>query len=205
MPCYSFEGRIPVVDPTAYVHPLAVVIGDTTVGPGAWIGPGASLRGDFGRITVGARVSVQDNCTMHGSAGYDSIAEAGATIGHGAILHGCRVGPNTLIGMNTVVLDGAEIGAECLVAAMSLVRGGQQIPPRRLLAGNPARVLRELSEDEIFWANGPDGEYARLAERCRASLVECTPLDAPEPGRRRNDGDAQPVSLRRAATNRKED
>lgn len=195
MACYAFEGIVPVVDPTSFVHPQASLIGDVIIGPGCYIAPFASLRGDFGRIVVVGDASVQDGCVMHGSAERDCTVGRGATIGHGAILHGCEVGENALIGMGAVVLDDAVIGAECLIAAQSLVRGGVRFSPRLLVAGNPARVLRPLRDGEIVWRNDGDGEYQRLAQRSRAALVACAPLPAPEPGRRRNEGNARPVRL----------
>lgn len=195
MPVYAFEGIVPVVHPTTYLHPTAVLIGDVTIGPRCYIGPGASLRGDFGRITIEGDSSVQDNCTLHTGAGSDCIVRRGATIGHGAILHGCVVGVNTLVGMHSVVLDGSDIGEESLVAALSLVKYDSVFPARSLIAGNPARVVRELAEDAIRWRNNGNGEYQRLADRSLAALVECAPLSEPEPDRRRNSGQARPVRL----------
>ena len=195
MPVYAFEGIVPVVHPTTYLHPTAVLIGDVTIGPRCYIGPGASLRGDFGRITIDGDSSVQDNCTLHTGAGSECIVRRGATIGHGAILHGCVVGVNTLVGMHSVVLDGSDIGEESLVAALSLVKYDSVFPARSLIAGNPARVVRELAEDAIRWRNNGDGEYQRLADRSLAALVECAPLSEPEPDRRRNSGQARPVRL----------
>lgn len=195
MPVYAFEGRVPVVDPSTYLHPTATLIGDVQIGPGCYIGPSASLRGDFGRIIVEGQASVQDNCTLHTGAGSDCIVGRGATIGHGAILHGCTIGAYALVGMNAVVLDDARIGEECLVAALSLVRSDMDVPPRRLVAGNPARVARELRADQIVWREEGEGEYERLARRCRTALVECTPLTEVEENRPRNTGDARAVRL----------
>ncbi len=195
MPAYAFEGIVPVVDPTAYVHPTAVLIGDVTIGPRCYIGPNASLRGDFGRITVEGDSSVQDNCTMHTGAGSDCVVRRGATVGHGSILHGCTVGVNALIGMHSVVLDGAVIGEDSLVAALSLVKNDAVMPGRHLIAGNPARPVKELPEEAIGWRNNGDGEYQRLADRSLAGLVECEPLAEPEPNRRRNSGRATAVRL----------
>ena len=198
MPVYAFEGIVPVVDPTTFLHPTAVLIGDVIIGPRCYIGPGASLRGDFGRIVVEGDSSVQDNCTLHSSAGSDCVVGRGATVGHGSILHGCRVGENALIGMNAVVLDDAEIGAECLVAALSLVKSDTVAPPRSLLAGNPARIVKTIPEEQIGWKNDGDGEYQRLADRSIAALVECAPLAAAEADRRRNAGNARAVRLNAA-------
>jgi phenylacetic acid degradation protein len=196
MPVYSFEGIVPVVHPTTFLHPTAVLIGDVTLGPRCYIGPCASLRGDFGRITVAGDASIQDNCTLHTGAGSDCIVGRGATIGHGVVLHGCMVGVNALIGMNSVLLDGSEIGEDSLVAAMSLVKNDARFPPRSLIAGNPARLVRELAESAILWRNDGDGEYQRLADRSLAALVECAPLAEPEPDRPRNTGQALAVRLK---------
>lgn len=197
MPVYAFEGITPVVHPTTFLHPMAVLIGDVFIGPRCYIGPGASLRGDFGRIEVAGDSSVQDNCTMHTGAGSDCVVERGATIGHGAVLHGCRIGEHALVGMNSVVLDDAVIGAESLVAAMSLVKNDMQVPPRSLVAGNPARVLRELAAEQIAWRQDGNGDYQLLADRSLAALVETAPLtEAPE-NRPRNRGSARAVRLKR--------
>lgn len=195
MPVYAFEGIVPVLDPTSFLHPTAVLIGDVTIGPRCYIGPNASLRGDFGRITVTGDASVQDNCTLHSGAGSDCIVGRGATIGHGAVLHGCLVGVNVLVGMNSVVLDGAEIGEDSLIAAMSLVKNDAIFAPRSLIAGNPARHIRALPAEAIRWRNDGDGEYQRLADRSLAGLVACAPLAEAGPDRRRNAGQARAVRL----------
>ncbi|WP_414472412.1 gamma carbonic anhydrase family protein [Microvirga sp. M2] len=195
MPVYALEGIVPVVHPTSYLHPTAVLIGDVIIGPRCYIGPGASLRGDFGRILIEGDSSVQDSCTLHTSSHSDCIVRRGATIGHGAILHGCTVGENALVGMNSVVLDNAEIGDECLVAALSLVKSDMRAPQRSLIAGNPAVIVKALAEGAIRWRNNGDGEYQRLADRSLAFLVECAPLAEPEPNRQRISGTARPVRL----------
>lgn len=149
MPVYAFEGITPVIDASTYVHPMASVIGDVMIGPRCYVGPSASLRGDFGRIIVRGDTSIQDNCTLHASDKSDCIIERGATIGHGAIVHGAKIGENALIGMNSVILDDAEIGEDCLVAAHSLVKPDTVIPIRTYISGNPAKVVRTLCETEI--------------------------------------------------------
>lgn len=185
MPCYAFERLVPVVHPTSFLHPTASLIGDVIVGPGCYIGPGASLRGDFGRIVVVGDSSVQDNCTFHAGADSDCVIGRGATIGHGAVVHGAIVGENALIGMNAVLLDAAEIGEECLVAALSLVRSDMRAPPRSLIAGNPARVVRTLDPAAVTWRNDGAGAYQWLAALSVAEFREVTPLPAPEPDRPR--------------------
>jgi phenylacetic acid degradation protein len=192
MPVYAFEGLRPVVDPSSFVHPTASLIGDVIVGPECYIGPGASLRGDFGRVVVVGGSSIQDNCTLHTGAGSDCTVGRGATIGHGAILHGCLIGEDVLVGMNAVVLDEAEIGAESLVAALALVKSDMRAPPRSLIAGNPGRIVREIPAASVVWKND---EYRRLAARSAATLAECEALRAPEPDRPRIKGHAQAVRL----------
>src|SRR6201996_803842 len=139
MPCYSFEGLIPVVDPTAFVHPTAVLIGDVIVGAGCYIGPGASLRGDFGRIILKPGSNLQDNCVMHSFPGQDAVIEENGHVGHGAVLHGCVVGREALIGMNSVVMDGAVIGEGSFVGGWSFVGAGMVGRPKTRAAGGPAR------------------------------------------------------------------
>ncbi len=185
MPCYAIDGVIPVVDPTAYVHPSAVLIGDVIVGPGAYIGPLASLRGDFGRIVIEEGANLQDTCVMHGFPGTDTVVEVNGHIGHGAVLHGCVVRRDALVGMNAVVMDEAEIGAATIVAACAFVRAGLKIPAGKLVAGVPAKVVRDLSEDEITWKRAGTGTYQELTRRSLASLVEVAPLAAVEADRPR--------------------
>ncbi len=199
MPCYAFQGIRPVVDPTSFLHPTASLIGDVFVGPGCYIGAGASLRGDFGRIVVEGDASVQDNCTLHTGAGSDCVIGRGATVGHGSIVHGARIGENALVGMNAVVLDEAEIGPECLVGALSLVKSDMRAPPRSLIAGNPAKIVREMPEKSIVWKNDGDGEYQRLARECLTDFVECEPLAEASPDRPRVTGNARAVRLKLGA------
>jgi phenylacetic acid degradation protein len=199
MPCYEIDGIRPVVDPTAYVHPTAVLIGDVIVGPGAYVGPCASLRGDFGRIVVGEGANVQDTCVIHGFPASDTVLEANAHIGHGAVLHGCTVRRDALVGMNAVVMDEAEVGEQAFVAASAFVRAGMKVPARSLAAGVPAKVMRELTAQEMAWKDEGTATYQRLSQRCLATMCEVVPLDAPEPGRARIDaGQVQPlISTRR--------
>lgn len=195
MPSYAYQGIVPVVDPTSYVHPLASLIGDVIVGPGCFIAPGASLRGDFGRIIVEGDTSIQDSVTVHASSDRDTVIRRGATIGHGAIIHGAMIGENALVGMNAVVLDNAEIGAENLVAALALVKSETITPPRSLVAGNPASVVRTFEPHQVTWRNDGAGEYQRLASEALSDLVETAPLAAPEPDRRRVRSEAIAVRL----------
>lgn len=183
MAVYAFEGFTPVVDPRAFVHPLAVLIGDVLVGPHCYVAPGASLRGDFGRILLGAGSNVQDNCVLHSFPGQDVRLEEDGHVGHGAVLHGCSVRRGALIGIHAVVMDGVVVGEEAFVGASSFVRAGFVVPPRTLVTGVPARVVRELKPEELAWKATGTREYQELAARCLASLREAAPLAAPEPDR----------------------
>jgi len=185
VPCYSIEGVVPVVDPTAYVHPTAVLIGDVTIGPNCYVGPCASLRGDFGRIVLKTGANVQDTCVMHGFPLQDTVVEENGHVGHGAVLHGCVVGRDALIGMNAVVMDEVEVGAQSFVAACAFVPAGTKIPPRSLAAGLPAKVKRELTDAEIRWKLEGTRIYQELTRRCLASLVEVQPLSSVEDNRPR--------------------
>lgn len=183
MPAYAYQGIVPVVDPTSYVHPLASLIGDVIVGPGCFIAPGASLRGDFGRIIVEGDSSIQDSVTVHANQLRDTIIRRGATIAHGSIIHGCEIGENTLIGMNAVILDNAVIGAENLVAALSLVKSDMVTPERSLVVGNPAKVVRTFEPHQVTWRNNGEGEYQKLGKAALTDLVEATPLSAADADR----------------------
>jgi phenylacetic acid degradation protein len=182
---YSIDGIVPVVHPSAFVHESAVLVGDVIVGARAYVGPCACLRGDFGRIVVEEGANIQDTCMLHGFPGKDTVVGAGATIGHGAALHGCVVGRGALVGMNCVVNDNAEVGEDAMVAAMAFVRAEAKIPPRSLAAGIPARVLRELSADEMRWKQDNMLLYQALAGRSAQTMQRVEALTAPEPGRKR--------------------
>ncbi|EFA8284783.1 carnitine operon protein CaiE, partial [Escherichia coli] len=185
MSYYAFEGLIPVVHPTAFVHPSAVLIGDVIVGAGVYIGPLASLRGDYGRLIVQAGANIQDGCIMHGYCDTDTIVGENGHIGHGAILHGCVIGRDALVGMNSVIMDGAVIGEESIVAAMSFVKAGFRGEKRQLLMGTPARAVRSVSDDELHWKRLNTKEYQDLVGRCHASLHETQPLRQMEENRPR--------------------
>jgi phenylacetic acid degradation protein len=182
---YSIDGLTPVVHPDAYVHPSAVLIGDVHVGAGVYIGPSASLRGDFGRLVIEAGANIQDCCVVHGFPESDTLIEQDGHIGHGAIIHSARICRNAMVGMNAVVNDNAVIGESAFVAAMAFVKAGMQVPPRTLVAGVPAKVMRELSAEELAWKLDATRAYQNLARRCLASLFETAALTAAEPGRKR--------------------
>jgi phenylacetic acid degradation protein len=183
MPVYSLEGFVPVVDPTAFVHPTASLIGDVHVGANCYVGPGASLRGDFGRIVIGRGSNLQDNCVMHSFPAQDAVLEEDAHIGHGAVLHGCIVRRGALIGINATVMDGVEVGEESFVGAASFLPEKFIVPPRTLVVGAPARIVRKLDPVAIAWKAKGTRLYQELASRCNAALRECAPLAASEPQR----------------------
>lgn len=193
MTCYSIDGLVPVIDPGAFVHPSASLIGDVVIEAGVYVGPGASLRGDWGRIILKAGSNVQDNCIMHSFPGNDAVVECRGHVGHGAVLHGCVVGENALIGMNAVIMDGVEVGTESIIGAMSFVKAGMVIPRRSLVAGVPAKILREVTEDEVAWKTKGTAAYQNLVARCHASFQECQPLAAMEPDRKRIQADLKPL------------
>jgi len=196
---YSIDGLIPVVNPNSFVHPDAVLIGDVVIGPDCYIGPNASIRGDFGRIVIGAGCNVQDCCVMHSFPGNECVIEDWGHVGHAAVLHGCHVGENALIGMNSCVMDGAVVGESAIVAAMAFVKAGAEIPARSLAAGSPARVLRQLSDDKIEWKRAATRGYQELARRSLATMEGVDPLPEPEPDRRRMPIEAyDPLHARKA-------
>ena len=185
MPCYEIDEIRPVVHPTAYLHPTAVLIGDVIIGAGCYIGPACSLRGDFGRLIVEDGANIQDTCVMHGFSGTDTVVEMDGHIGHGAILHGCRIGRNAMVGMNAVVMDNAQIGESAIVAASAFVKAGMEVPPRVLVAGVPARIVRELREQELEWKVEGTRTYQALTVRCLTTMCEVEPLAEVEVDRKR--------------------
>lgn len=187
MPIYRLGEFIPAIDPSAFVHPDAVLIGDVVIGKKAYIGPCAALRGDFGRIIVGDGANVQDTCVMHAFPNKDCLIETDGHIGHGAILHGCTIGENALVGMNAVVMDEAVIGKNSIVAACSFVPTGFSCDEASMVMGAPAKFRRRLTAEEIQWKSAGTGEYQMLARRCQESLEACEPLRKPQANRPRVD------------------
>ncbi|HEX5767738.1 MAG TPA: phenylacetic acid degradation protein PaaY [Burkholderiales bacterium] len=181
---YAIDGITPVVHPSAFVHPSAVLIGDVIVGARAYIGPCASLRGDFGRIVVEAGANIQDTCMLHGFPGKDTVVGAESTIGHGAVLHGCVVRRGALVGMNSVVNDNAEVGEDAVIAALAFVRAEESIPARSLAVGIPARVVRKLSPQELGWKKDNMRLYQELAVRSAGSMELVEALTEPEANRK---------------------
>lgn len=184
---YAFGACVPVIDPAAWVHPTAVLIGDVIIGPDCYVGPNASLRGDFGRIVMGRGANLQDNCVVHSHWAFDCLLEEDSHVGHGAVIHACHLGRDVLVGMNAVVMDEAHVGEGSIVAAMALVSMRQQIPPRSLVAGVPAKVIRAVDEAMLAQKRQGTALYQELARRCRDELRPVEPLAAVEDGRPRYD------------------
>lgn len=184
MSIYEFEGVRPVVDHSAYVHPQAILIGDVVIGPQCFIAPTAVLRGDLGRVIVGKGSNVQDGCVMHTFAGEDVVMEENTHIGHRAILHGCTVKRGAMVGMGAVVMDRAVVGEEAFVGAMAFVKSGMQVPRRTLVTGIPARIVREIGDEEIRWKDVGTGHYRHLAERYPVAAKEVEPHREVEPARK---------------------
>lgn len=178
---YEFKGFIPVVHESSFVHPLAAVTGNVIIGKNCYIGPGAAIRGDWGQIILEDGVNVQESCTVHMFPGKSIVLKASAHVGHGAIIHGANLGRNCLIGMNSVIMDDADIGDESIVGAMAFVKAETKIPKRSLVVGNPAKVIRQLSDEMIAWKTKGTQLYQKLPTDCHESLKEVEPLrEVPE-------------------------
>ena len=192
MPVYSIDGLVPVVHPSAFVHPQAVLIGDVLIGPRCYVGPGAALRGDFGRIIMGAGSNVQDCCVLHSFPSKDALLEEDAHIGHAAVLHGCTVRRGALVGIGAVVMDDAVVEEEAFVGAASFVRAGFVVPRRTLVMGVPARIVRQLTPEEL----AVEGDrHARVPGTRRALPREPAGVSA---AHRRRGGPAAPRAPQRA-------
>jgi phenylacetic acid degradation protein len=192
---YSYDGLIPVIDPSAFVHPSAVIIGDVIIGRGVYVAPCASLRGDLGRIVIGAGANIQDGVVVHGFPHTDTTIEENGHIGHGAIIHACTLRRNVLVGMNAVVMDLAVVGESAIIAASAFVPARSEVPPKSLAVGVPARVVRTLSDEELTWKREATATYQRLCIDSRRLMVPCVPLNAPEADRRRcSQADVLPLS-----------
>jgi phenylacetic acid degradation protein len=173
---YSFKGFIPVVHPSAFVHPQAAVTGNVIIGKDVYIGPGAALRGDWGGIVIEDGCNVQENCTVHMFPGVTVRLMESAHIGHGAIIHGATIGRNVLVGMNAVIMDEVEIGDESIIGALSFIAANTKIPPRSLVVGNPGKIIKQVSDDMINWKTKGTQLYQALPHAAYESLVACEPL-----------------------------
>jgi phenylacetic acid degradation protein len=173
---FEFEGIKPVIHETAFIHPGAAVTGDVTIGRDVYVGPGAALRGDWGAIEVRDGCNVQENCVIHMFPGITVVLDEAAHIGHGAVIHGARIGKNVLIGMNAVVMDDADIGAGSVVGALTFVPAGMKVPERKVVVGNPARIIKDVSDEMLEWKSKGTELYQGLPAQLRASLHPCEPL-----------------------------
>lgn len=177
---YSFKGFIPIVDKTAFIHPQAAVTGDVTIGKNVYIGPGAALRGDWGTIVIEDGCNVQENCTIHMFPGATVVLREAAHIGHGAVIHGATIGKNCLVGMNSVVMDEVVLGDECVVGALSFIKAGERYERRTLIAGNPAKAIKEVSDDMIDWKTRGTQLYQTLPGDMLQYWQPCEPLRQPD-------------------------
>ncbi len=173
---YAFDGFIPVVHASAFVHPQAAVTGNVIIGRDVYVGPGAAIRGDWGGIVIEDGCNVQENCTIHMFPGVSVVLEAGAHIGHGAIVHGARIGAHALIGMNAVIMDNATIGQGCVVGALCFVPADMQVPPRKVVVGNPARIVKDVSDEMLSWKSDGTALYQQLPTAMRGSWMPVEPL-----------------------------
>ncbi len=178
---YEFNGYRPVVHETAFVHPQAAVTGNVIIGKDVYIGPGAAIRGDWGKIVIEDGCNVQENCTIHMFPGVTVTLEESAHVGHGAIIHGAHLGKNCLIGMNAVVMDNVKVGKESIIGALAFVPEGMEIPDRKVVVGNPAKIVKDVSEEMAAWKSKGTGLYQQLPGELHDTLKECEPLrEVPE-------------------------
>ena len=173
---YEFKGFIPVIHESSFVHPQAAVTGNVIIGKDVYIGPGAAIRGDWGEIIIEDGCNVQENCTIHMFPGKSMVLKAGAHIGHGAIIHGANIGANSLVGMNAVIMDDAEVGDECIIGALSFIKAGMKIPNRKMVVGNPAVIVKDISDEMIDWKTKGTALYQQLPNECYESLRAVAPL-----------------------------
>ena len=173
---YSFKGFIPVVHETSFVHPQAAVTGNVIIGKHCYIGPGAALRGDWGGVVLEDGCNVQENCTIHMFPGVTVVLKEGAHIGHGAVVHGATIGRNCLVGMNSVIMDNVVLGDECIVGALSFIKEGQLFEPRSLIVGNPAKKIKEVSDEMIAWKTKGTQLYQSLPADMQNEWEPCEPL-----------------------------
>ena len=173
---YEFNNYKPVIHESSFIHPLAAITGNVIVGKDCYIGPGAALRGDWGQIILEDGCNVQENCTIHMFPGVTVLLKQGSHIGHGAIIHGATIGQNCLVGMNAVIMDNVELGDECIVGALSFLKQDEKIPARSLVAGNPGKIINQVSDEMIAWKTEGTKLYQDLPKEMFESCKECEPL-----------------------------
>ncbi|UOK42609.1 MULTISPECIES: transferase hexapeptide repeat family protein [Flavobacterium] len=173
---YEFKGFIPVVHESSFIHPQAAVTGNVIIGKDVYVGPGAAIRGDWGEIIIEDGCNIQENCTIHMFPGKSMVLKAGAHIGHGAIIHGANIGANCLIGMNAVIMDNVELGDECIVGALSFIKADTKIPNRKMVVGNPATIIKDVSDEMIAWKTKGTALYQQLPAECHETLRAVEPL-----------------------------
>jgi phenylacetic acid degradation protein len=173
---YEFEGMRPVVHESAFVHPNATVVGNVVIGRDVYVGPSAAIRGDWGGIVIEDGCNVQETCVIHSFPGVTVLLESGAHIGHGAVIHGAHIGRNVLIGISAVVMDRASVGAGCIIGALTFVPADMQIPERKVVVGNPGRIVKDVSDEMLAWKTEGTKLYQELPGRLHAALVPCEPL-----------------------------
>jgi phenylacetic acid degradation protein len=188
---FAFEGFVPVIDPSAFVHPNAAVTGNVIIGRDVYVGPGAAIRGDWGAVVIEDGCNVQENCTIHMFPGVTVRLEAGAHIGHGAVIHGAHIGKNVLVGMNAVVMDDASVGEGSIIGALCFIPTGMQIPPRKVVVGNPGRITKDVSEDMLAWKTAGTALYQALPGAMHRGWRPSEPLREPPAER-----PAQPAILK---------
>lgn len=173
---FEFDGYKPVIHESAFIHPNAAVTGNVIIGKDVYVGPGAAIRGDWGEIIIADGCNVQENCVIHMFPGVTVRLEEGAHIGHSAVIHGGQIGRNSLVGMNAVVMDNAIIGEECIIGALCFVPAGMEIPRRKVVVGNPAKIVKDVSDKMIDWKAEGTKLYQQLPADCHATLRPCEPL-----------------------------
>jgi phenylacetic acid degradation protein/carnitine operon protein CaiE len=189
---YEFKGYKPVIHPTAFIHPQAVVTGNVIIGKDVYIGPGAALRGDWGEIIIEDGCNVQENCTVHMFPGVTVRLMQGAHIGHGAVIHGSTIGKNVLVGINAVVMDNVVIGDNCIIGALCFVPEGMQIAERKVVVGNPAKIVKDVSDEMLKWKSQGTELYQQLPEEMKKLWRECEPLKEIPADRKKQEQDYKP-------------
>ena len=173
---YEFKGFIPVIHDSSFIHPQAAVTGNVIIGKNVYVGPGAAIRGDWGEIIIEDGCNVQENCTIHMFPGKSMVLKAGAHIGHGAIIHGANIGKNCLVGMNAVIMDDVNVGDECIIGALSFIKVGTEIPNRKMVVGNPATIIKDVSDEMFDWKTKGTALYQQLPKECYETLKAVEPL-----------------------------